>query len=159
MRPAKGRALRSTRLKRFQVRGRWDTPGAKEPRAARNLIMTSSRPKRAPAYVDRRRRRHTRYRSEFRITVNHLLGNQYQKIEGHCRDLSEAGIGILLAAELNVSEVTGLSFSPPGSSNPWEVRAVVRYRRGYHYGFEFLSLTSEQQQWLKNYVTTLEPMD
>ena len=64
-----------------------------------------------------------------------------------------------MAAELNVGEVAGLSFSPPGTSSPWEVRAVVRYRRGYHYGFEFLSLTSEQQQWLKNYVTTLEPMD
>ena len=121
--------------------------------------MTSSRPKRAPAYIDRRRRRHTRYRSDFRITVNHLLGNQYQKIEGHCRDLSEAGIGILLAADLNVSEVSGLSFSLPGSTIPWQVRAVVRYRRGYHYGFEFLSLSSEQQQSLKSYVITQEPMD
>src|SRR5580700_11348783 len=113
--------------------------------------MSASTPKTATNPIDRRRRRHPRYRADFQITVSYLLGDNYQKIEGHCRDLSEAGIGILLAAELNVSEVTGLSFSPPGSSNPWEVRAVVRYRRGYHYGFEFLSLTSEQQQWLKNY--------
>jgi len=73
-------------------------------------------------------------------------------------DLSEAGIGILIAAELKVSEVAGLSFSLPGAV-PWEIRAVLRYRRGYHYGFEFLSLTGEQQEWLKAYLRSLTPID
>jgi hypothetical protein len=91
--------------------------------------------------------------------VSYLLGNQYQKIEGHCRDLSEAGIGILLATEMNVGEVVGLSFSIPESSLRWEVRAVVRYRRGYQYGFEFLSLTEEQQALLGNYFNGREAID
>jgi hypothetical protein len=93
------------------------------------------------------------------VTVNHLLGNGYQKLEGHCRDLSEAGISILLATELNVGEVAGLSFSLPESALRWEVRAVVRYRRGYHYGFEFLSLTGEQQAALNGHFNGLEPID
>jgi c-di-GMP-binding flagellar brake protein YcgR len=121
--------------------------------------MSSSKPELALSHPDRRRRRHPRYRSDFRIAVSHLLASQYQRIQGHCRDLSEAGIGILLAAELNVGEVAGLNFLLPGSTTPWEVRAVVRYRRGYHYGFEFLSLKSEQQESLKSYVKGLEPMD
>jgi hypothetical protein len=91
--------------------------------------------------------------------VSYLLGNHYQKLEGHCRDLSEAGIGLLLATELNAGEVAGLSFQLRGSALPWEVRAVVRYRRGYHYGFEFLSLTSDQQASLNSYVNGLEPID
>lgn len=91
--------------------------------------------------------------------MSHLLGNNYQKIEGHCRDLSQAGIGILLAAELDGGEVAGLSFSLPGSATRWEVRAVVRYRRGYHYGFEFLSLTGEHRGLLGSYLKTLEPID
>ena len=91
--------------------------------------------------------------------VNHLLGNQYLKLDGHCRDLSQAGIGILVAAELNAGEVAGLSFLLPGLELKWEVRAVVRYRRGYHYGFEFLSLTREQQEALENYFKGLEPID
>jgi len=73
-------------------------------------------------------------------------------------DLSEAGIGILIAAELKVGEVAGLNFSLPGGL-PWELRAVLRYRRGYHYGFEFLSLTGEQQEWLKAYLRSLKPID
>jgi c-di-GMP-binding flagellar brake protein YcgR len=121
--------------------------------------MSSSKPKNALKQIDRRRRRHVRYRTDFRVTVNHLLEHQYQKLEGHCRDLSEAGIGILLAEELNTGEVTGLHFSLPGSTSPWEVRAVVRHRRGFQYGFEFLSLSGEQQESLKSYVNSLEPLD
>jgi hypothetical protein len=121
--------------------------------------MPASTPKRATNQIDRRRRRHPRYRGDFRVTVSYLLGDDYQKLEGHCGDLSEAGIGILLAAELNGGEVTGLRFTLPGAAIPWEVRAVVRFRRGYHYGFEFLSLAGEQQESLKNYLKGLEPID
>lgn len=91
--------------------------------------------------------------------MSYLLENQYQNLEGHCRDLAEAGIGILLAAELNNGEVTGLNFLLPGATLPWAVRAVVRYRRGYHYGFEFLSLTDAQQESLKNHLKGLKPAD
>jgi PilZ domain len=121
--------------------------------------MSASTPKPAKIPNERRRRRHPRYQGDFEVTVTHLLGDSYQKLQGHCRDLSQAGIGILLAAELNVGEVTSLSFSLSRSTSPWVVRAVVRYRRGYHYGFEFLSLTSDQQESLKSYINYLQPLD
>lgn len=121
--------------------------------------MPASTPKTEKKQIDRRRRRHARYRADFLVTVSYLLGNQYQKLEGHCRDLSEAGIGILLATDLSIGEVAGFSFQLPGSEARWEVRAVVRYRRGYHYGFEFLALTSDHQASLNNYFNGLEPID
>lgn len=93
------------------------------------------------------------------MTVSCLLGNDYRKLQGHCRDLSEAGIGILLAVDLNAGEVAGLSFSLPGSQVPWEVRAVVRYRRGCHYGFEFLCVTSDQQALLNSYFKGVQAID
>jgi hypothetical protein len=101
------------------------------------------------AFDERRQRRVTRHRVEFRVTLSHFLGDDYAKLEGHSRDLSMAGIGILLAAELNSSEVVHLSFQIPGLSVPREIRAVVRYRRGYQYGLEFVSLTEEQQSQLE----------
>ena len=121
--------------------------------------MPASTPKPSAKQIDRRRRRHPRYFADFRVTLSCLLGDGYQTLEGHCRDLSEAGIAILLATELKVGDVAGLGFSLPGSALPWEVRAVVRYRRGYHYGFEFLSLTSQQQTSLNSYFHGLEPID
>jgi hypothetical protein len=107
---------------------------------------------------DRRRRRYARHRGDFAVSVSHL-GDQYQKVEGHCRDLSAAGIGILLAADLNGGEVVSLSFLLPGTAAVWNVRAVVRYRRGYQYGFEFLSLTQEQRDALQNCLKGLQPAD
>lgn len=121
--------------------------------------MPASSSKPAISQADRRRRRYPRYRAEFRVTVSYLFGNKHQKIEGHCRDLSQAGIGILLAEELATGEVVGLSFLFPGSAVPWEVRAVVRYRRGYQYGFEFLALTAEQRTSLGNYLIGKEQVD
>lgn len=91
--------------------------------------------------------------------MSHLLGTQYERLEGHCRDLSKAGIGILLAAELNGGDVVSLDFALPGSALPWDVRAVVRYRRGYQYGLEFLSLAQEQQVLLEGYLESLELSD
>jgi hypothetical protein len=86
------------------------------------------------------------------------MGENYQRLEGHCRDLSEAGMGILLAAELNGGDVASLNFCPP-NCGPWELRAVVRHRRGYQYGFEFLSLTEEQRTLLQSCVEKLDRAD
>jgi c-di-GMP-binding flagellar brake protein YcgR len=121
--------------------------------------MTAPTRKTVESKIDRRRRRHPRYRVDFRVNANYLEGSGYKKIEGHCRDLSEAGIGVLVAAELNNGEVVGISFSLPGDHSAWELRGVVRYRRGYHYGFEFLSLTNEQRETLKSYLVDKEEMD
>ncbi len=120
--------------------------------------MTAPTRKQAVESIERRRRRHPRYRDKFRVIVSYLA-NHYQKLDGHCSDLSVAGIGILLATEMNSGEVVGLSFSLPGSDVLWELRAVVRFRRGYHYGFEFLSLTNEQQESLKSYLSGLTRID
>jgi hypothetical protein len=107
----------------------------------------------------RRRRRYTRYRGNFPVSVSHLLGNEYRKLGGHCRDLSEAGIGVILAADLNGGEVVGLSFVLPGATLRSDVRAVVRHRRGCQYGFEFLSLSEGQRDMLGSFLKNLEPAD
>ncbi|MBZ5681610.1 MAG: PilZ domain-containing protein [Acidobacteriia bacterium] len=86
------------------------------------------------------------------MVVTMLGEGEYRRLDAHCKDLSEAGIGMLVAAELPLGEVASLSFSLPGSPAPWEVRAVLRHRRGYHYGFEFLSLNPEQSRTLGGYL-------
>jgi len=120
--------------------------------------MPASTPKPAANQTERRRRRHPRYRTDFQVAITFLSGNNHQRLEGHGKDLSEAGIGILVAAELNVGEVVGLGFTV-GGTFPRDLRAVLRYRRGYHYGFEFLSLTAEQQASLREHVKGLEQSD
>lgn len=66
---------------------------------------------------------------------------------------------MLIAAELNLGEVAALSFALPGSAKAWELRAVLRHRRGYHYGFEFLALSNEEGSFLAGYLPSLERED
>jgi c-di-GMP-binding flagellar brake protein YcgR len=109
--------------------------------------------------LERRQRRYPRYRAEFPVTLTLFSGNEHKHLDGHCRDLSQAGIGVLIASELAVGEVMSLSFTLPGVPEPWNLRAVLRCRRGYHYGFEFLSLSAQQLNTLAEHVSNLERAD
>jgi hypothetical protein len=116
--------------------------------------------KSAPFKTDTaRRRRHPRYRGDFQVAVSQLIENQYRKLEGHCRDLSEAGMGIILAADVGTGDVLNLTFSLPGSVPPWDVRAVVRFRQGCQYGLEFLSLSEDCRGCIQNYLKSLPSVD
>jgi len=109
--------------------------------------------------IKRLPRRYPRYRCEFPVVVSLFCGDGHQQLNAHCRDLSEAGIGVLLAEELTPGEVVSLTFALPGGSESWELRAVLRHRRGFHYGFEFLSLSGQQGRMLKTYLPSLERAD
>jgi hypothetical protein len=121
--------------------------------------MPTSATKTASSKIDRRRRRHPRYRGDFPVTVSYFQGDEHRKLVGRCRDISKAGIGILVGAELTSGEVAGLSFSLPGSNEPWELQAVIRYCRSCHYGFEFLALTGEQRDILEKYFKGREAIE
>lgn len=139
----------------LDCRARQIESGRKERSA--DYFMPALLAKPATVSSERRRRRHARYRISAPVAVVLLAGTSYQRLEGHGRDLSEAGIGILLAAELEGGEVVSLRFCLP--DGPWEARAVLRHRRGYHYGFEFLSITREQRISLARYFHTLPGID
>lgn len=109
--------------------------------------------------LDHCRRRFPRYRAEFAVVVTLFSPTDRQRLDAYSRDISQAGIGMLIAAELALGEVVSLNFSLPKSSDSWEIRAVLRHRRGYHYGFEFLSASDEQKAALAGYLRGLEPAD
>lgn len=100
-----------------------------------------------------------RYRDNFRVNATYFEGSTPKTIEGHCNDISEAGMGLLLPTEMSNGEVIGLNFSLAGSQEMWHLRAVVRYRHGYHYGVEFLSLSGAQRDSLRSHVTELKPAE
>ena len=134
-------------------------PVSKDHQSKKSAGVASPFAKPIQASADRRRRRFPRYRSDFPVAVTRLLESDYKRSEGQCRDLSIAGIGVLLAEELTMGAVLSLAFTLPGLRAGWEVRVVVRHRRGYHYGLEFLSLRSEQSEVLADYLTKLERVD
>ena len=92
------------------------------------------------------------------MSIEFFPGREWRQFDAHSKDLSEAGIGVLVAAELTMGEVVTLAFLVPGME-PWSVRAVLRHRRRFHYGCEFLALSDEQKKELSAYLSGREKAD
>jgi len=63
--------------------------------------------------------------------------------------IGQEGIGATLTGDLELGEVVGLEFSVPLYAVPVKLRAIVRFKNGFQYGFEFLAIDSAQRQALQ----------
>jgi PilZ domain len=106
---------------------------------------------------DRRRRKAQRYLVNFPVVVVSLSDHGYVHLQGSSQDLSEAGMGVLLSAEILLGEVVTLGFTLPPVQ--FDLRAVVRHRRACRYGLEFLGLTADQKARLAEFVKGLPAAD
>lgn len=93
-----------------------------------------------------RARRYPRYEFETDLTAT-MLGMEGSETSRGCSlNINEAGIAGLFATEWDVGASVNLQFSVPFASAPVRVRAVVRNRTSYQYGFEFVDLTPEHSK-------------
>jgi hypothetical protein len=109
--------------------------------------MTSSAPgrKKTAPYT----RRYPRYPMDVRLSVHVFRHGETSYFWGRSSELGLDGIGGTLTGNLEPGEVVSLEFPLPVSPYPVKLRAVVRYRIGLHYGFEFLTPTAEQKASLE----------
>jgi hypothetical protein len=76
-------------------------------------------------------------------------GGEFLSCWGRSTELGEDGIGATLTGELVSGEIVSLEIPLPLSPYPLKVRAVVRFRQGLHYGFEFLTLNGSQKETVR----------
>ena len=105
------------------------------------------------------RRRYSRHRADFLLKATSLNEGGYNEIRGRCADIGRGGMGTVLTAEVQAGEVVSLDFALPNSNEPFAVRAIVRYRRGFVHGLEFLGLSSTQEATISAFCTNLEEVD
>lgn len=74
-----------------------------------------------------------------------------QNIRGWSTDVGAGGMGITIAAEVSVGAELMVEFAINGSS-PMRVRGVVRYRKGFKHGLEFLMIIPKDLEVIKKYV-------
>jgi hypothetical protein len=91
------------------------------------------------------KRRYPRYNMDLRINVQVFRAGSVSHFWGRSTELGLDGIGATLTGDLEPGEVVSMEFPLPLSPYPIKVRALVRYRIGLHYGFEFLTPTAEQR--------------
>lgn len=91
-------------------------------------------------------RRHPRYKLDMRIAVTARRDSGDLLIRGRSSDISEGGLGATLAGDLHPGETVAVEFTLPSARESLTLRATIRYRGGFRYGFEFVGLTAEQRE-------------
>ena len=91
-------------------------------------------------------RRFPRFAIDLRLQVRMFQGGEFRSCWGRSTELGQDGIGATLTGELEAGEIVSLEMPLPLSPYPLKVRAIVRYRQGLRYGFEFLTLSDPQRE-------------
>lgn len=92
-----------------------------------------------------RKRRFPRFAVDARIQVRMFQAGEFRTCWGRSTELGQDGIGATLTGDLETGEIVSLEIPLPLSPYPLKVRAIVRYRQGLRYGFEFLTLSENQR--------------
>jgi len=75
-----------------------------------------------------------------------------ENLPGRCTDLSEAGVGAVVAGELAAGQQVAVELRLPNVGVPVRARAVVRYQSRLHCGLEFVGLSVEQREMIRYWV-------
>ncbi len=94
-------------------------------------------------------RRYPRFALDARMQVRMFQDGEFRSCWGRSTELGQDGIGATLTGELESGEIVSLEIPLPLSPYPLKVRAIVRYRQGLRYGFEFLTLSEAQRDMIR----------
>ena len=79
-------------------------------------------------------------------------------IEGRGTELNEGGMLVFAGVELRIGDGVNIEFTPPYQGLPIRVRCLVRNRRGYYYGVEFLVDNHEDERKVSTIRQTLQAL-
>lgn len=103
----------------------------------------------APSKQSAYTRRYPRFSIDLRMQVKMFQAGEFRSCWGRSTELGQDGIGATLTGDLDSGEIVTLEIPLPLSPYPLKVRAIVRYRQGLHYGFEFLTLNEGQRDTIR----------
>lgn len=67
-------------------------------------------------------------------------------LEGRAQDMSQGGLLVFAGVELKTGDGIFVEFTAPYSGEPLRAPGIVRHRRGYNYGIEFLDETIPERE-------------
>jgi len=84
-----------------------------------------------------------------------------ENLPGRCTDLSEAGVGAVVAGELAAGQPVAVELRLPNVGVPVRARALVRYQSRFRCGLEFVGLSVEQREMIRYWVyrSAVQPAD
>src|SRR5579859_6669127 len=94
-------------------------------------------------------RRFPRFIIDVRLQVKMFQAGEFRNCWGRSTEMGQDGIGATLTGSLEPGEIVTLEIPLPLTPYPIKVRAIVRYRQGLRYGFEFLTLNDHQRDTIR----------
>jgi hypothetical protein len=91
-------------------------------------------------------RRWQRFKLDVPVRVVAQRESKTLIVNGRGNEVSEGGLAIFVGMEARLGERLWVEFTPPYSSEPLRVPAVVRNRTGYRYGIEFDAGNPEENE-------------
>ena len=91
---------------------------------------------------------HPRFRLDTPVCLIIAMPDKVLLVNARLRDMSDDGGAVFAGVELVIDSEVQIEYTPPFNRGPLRVRAVVRNRRGYIYGLEFLPRDGEEEQVL-----------
>jgi len=90
-----------------------------------------------------------RFAIDIAFTLQPALTDAPELIRGRMVDIGLGGFGGVLSTEVNLRQKLAAEFRLPGSPEPLQVKVIVRYRKGARYGFEFLDISPQQRDLIR----------
>jgi TonB family protein len=103
----------------------------------------------SPALEKVQRRNSARHPINVPLDVILLRSGVPENLPGRCTDLSEGGVGGMIAGELLVGQHVAVELRIPKVGVPLRARALVRYQGELRCGFEFVGLPVEQREMIR----------
>jgi TonB family protein len=103
----------------------------------------------SPALEKAQRRNSPRHPINVPLDVILLRSGVPENLPGRCTDLSEGGVGAMIAGELSVGQQVAVELRIPKVGVPVRARALVRYQGELRCGFEFVGLPVEQRELIR----------
>lgn len=115
----------------------------------------------APAFEETPRRVSPRHPINVSLDLIALRSGVPENLPGRCTDLSEAGVGAVVAGALAAGQQVAVELRLPNVGVPVRARALVRYQSRLHCGLEFVGLSVEQREMIRYWVyrSASEPVD
>ena len=87
-----------------------------------------------------------RYQIEVRVKIIAKRNGVSTATYGQGTDISEGGMAAYISMEIGVGKTVEMELILPYSQQPMKVNAVVRNRRGFCYGMEFMNLAAPERE-------------
>jgi TonB family protein len=85
------------------------------------------------------------------VDISVFRSGRQENIPGRSLDIGEGGMSAVLASELHPGDAIDVEFHLPGLETAFHARAVVRHQGAVGCGIEFVELSSDQRQMMRQW--------